>query len=141
MTDASNKQTDASSGAKDTTTQSYNSFDDVLAACRNHNATSRREGLSQLVSFILREAEQTRLHLTRVISAIADRIVDPEAPVRAASVSALQTVLTVCPSDAVISYVPLLSAYLSSALSKLLPSLRLDALAHVHSISQVSKQT
>ena len=91
----------------------------------------------QLVAFVIRDAAQAQLHLARIISAIADRIVDPEAPVRAATVSALQAVLLACPPTSLLSFVPLLAAYLSSALSKLLPSLRLDAMAHVHNIVQV----
>ena len=115
----------------------FSSLDDVLAACRNHNATSRREGLAHLVSFMARDAANTQLHQARIMSAIADRIVDPEAPVRAATVAAFETILGVCPPATVLSFVPLLAAYLASALSKLQPSLRLDAMSHVYCLAEV----
>lgn len=121
----------------ETTKDGCSSLDEVLAACRNHNATSRREGLVHLVSFVGRDVRQTQLHLSRLVLAIADRIVDPEAPVRAATVAALQSVLAACAPEAMLSFIPLLAAYLASALSKLLPSLRLDALAHVLMLAQV----
>jgi hypothetical protein len=128
--------TDSRSNEGPLADDAHSSLEHIVAACRNHNAGSRSDGLMRLALFAVKCRPQVEPNLSRIVAALADRICDPEAAVRASLASALPAVLGACQPASALVHVPLLATYLSSALSKLQPALRLDALALVRLISR-----
>lgn len=132
----SKQQAPQDSDASLLATTREHSLDDILAACRNHNAGSRADGLARLLQLARKDPVVVSLNISRVISTVADRIADPEANVRATLADALPAVLDACPPSALLPFIPLLSTYLTSALSKLQSSLRLDAAVFAYTLAR-----
>lgn len=115
-------------------------FKDLLSTSRHHNVTSRKESIISLRKLVTADTVLLAQNVASVIGAIADRVIDPEAPVRTATQALLRVVISSLPWITIRPFLPLLSAHMSSALSKLQTSVRLDALAFAADLIQVMPQ-
>ncbi|RYG43577.1 hypothetical protein EON68_00185, partial [archaeon] len=107
------------------------------ASLRNHHATSRREAADTLQLLVWQEPDACRLRLRQLLQCAVDRLMDPDADARAASVALIAALVGVASTHQLAPSVSLLCVYLASALTKMQTAFRLDALACVARILQL----
>jgi len=106
------------------------SLADALSHTRHHSVVMRRKALTVIRGLLEADAGLVQSSGTDVVVALAGRLLDPEPSVRALALPVLSALFRQLPADAEAapSLALLLSPFLTSALTKLHTSMRLDAL-------------
>lgn len=112
-------------------------FSDLLRHFSHHSADSRKEAVVAVLKSIVATPMLLLRNLGRTLLAVAQRLGDPESPVRSVLPTIVRAVAELASAEQLAPFAPTFFAYLSSSLASLQPGIRLDALASLAAWSAV----
>ena len=103
-------------------------LDDLLQKVEHYSPAVRKDALWGLRDLFARHAHKLLPNLSKVLEGVLDCSVDVDAEVRAALRTLLESAIAAVPRGAMEPFVPLVIAYIASAMTSMDSSVRLDAI-------------